>query len=287
MPQGGSTAVVGELQRDPEVALAHQRDRLLQLVLVTAGDAHLIALDRRLHFQLGVLDLLHDRLRLLGFDPLHDLDVLPHRAARGLLDLAVVERLERDVALDELRLQDVLDAAQLSLVVGDEDDLVGGELDRALAALEVEALRELLLRLLHGVRDFLHVGLGDNVEGKFLRHYCCTTCTPAGTENLNKSGDVARLWKPPNENVVWLPSRSVYDTLRMKCVAASIDTTTLRIIAAALRGCSVAVTTFPFVVSRTTKARSRAAGSPMIRNGSSARRSASRSATVTCLSAGM
>ncbi len=60
-------------------------------------------------------------------------------------------------------------------MVGDEDDLVGRELDRALAPLEVEALGELLLGLLHGVRDFLHVGLRDDVEREFLRHYCCTT----------------------------------------------------------------------------------------------------------------
>jgi hypothetical protein len=41
---------------------------------------------------------------------------------------------------------------------------LGRELDRALAALEVEALRELLLSLLNRVRHFLHVGLRDHVE---------------------------------------------------------------------------------------------------------------------------
>ena len=50
------------------------------------------------------------------------------------------------------------------------DDLVVGQLDRALASFEVEALRQLLLRLLDGVGDFLHVGLRDDVEREILRH---------------------------------------------------------------------------------------------------------------------
>ena len=68
----------------------------------------------------------------------------------------------------------------------------------------------------------------------------------------------------------------------MKCVLAATVTVTLRIIADAERGCNVM--TLPF--SRTTKLLSRAAGSPISRNGSSLRREASSVVLVTCLSAG-
>src|SRR5204863_9623647 len=99
MPRSRSAAVVRGLKGDAEVALADQGDGLLQLVLVAPRDAHLVALDRRLHLQLRVLDLPDDFLRLLRLDPLHDLDVLPYRAAGGLLDLLIVERLQGYVAL--------------------------------------------------------------------------------------------------------------------------------------------------------------------------------------------
>src|SRR6185295_15216269 len=111
-----STAVVGELHGDAVVVFADQGDGALEVVLSPADDAHLVGLDGRLDLQLGVLDRFHDRLGLLDLDALHDLRALAHRAAEGTLDLPVLERLERDLPLDELRLQDVLDADELSLV---------------------------------------------------------------------------------------------------------------------------------------------------------------------------
>src|SRR5436190_7703205 len=49
-------AEVGELQRQVEVLLLEQLDRALQLVAYLAGDAHLLALNLRLHLELGILD---------------------------------------------------------------------------------------------------------------------------------------------------------------------------------------------------------------------------------------
>src|SRR5437763_1609418 len=95
-----STAVVRELERDSVVLRLDQSNCFLKIVLVPAGDAHLIALDRRLHFHLRVLDGPDDGLGLLGLDALHDLGALAHRAAGGRLDLGIVEGLERDAALD-------------------------------------------------------------------------------------------------------------------------------------------------------------------------------------------
>src|SRR5579859_3599005 len=45
------------LQRQVDVDLLHQRDRLLQIVALLARDAQLVALDRDLDLHLAVLDL--------------------------------------------------------------------------------------------------------------------------------------------------------------------------------------------------------------------------------------
>src|ERR1700733_1247345 len=47
---------IGELHVDAEVGLAQQLDHLLQRIAILAGDPHQIALDRRLHLFLAVLD---------------------------------------------------------------------------------------------------------------------------------------------------------------------------------------------------------------------------------------
>src|SRR5439155_13971626 len=87
-----STAVVRELKRDSVVVGLDQSNCFLQIVLVPAGDPHLIALDRRLDLHFGVLDGADDRFGLLALDALDDLRPLPDRAAGRRLDFAVVER---------------------------------------------------------------------------------------------------------------------------------------------------------------------------------------------------
>src|SRR5205085_12680969 len=83
-----SAAVVRELDGDSQFALAHERDHLLQVVLVLARHPHLLVLDRRLDPQLGVLDEAHDLLGLLHRDALLQPDALTAGAAGGRLDLA-------------------------------------------------------------------------------------------------------------------------------------------------------------------------------------------------------
>ena len=80
--------------------------------------ADLVLLDGRLHLELRVLDEAHDLPRLLDGDALLERDLLAQRAARGRLDLAVGERLERHAALVELRLEDVDDRLELHVVGG-------------------------------------------------------------------------------------------------------------------------------------------------------------------------
>src|SRR5690606_41327149 len=62
-----SVSEVGELHGEAELVLERsaERDHLLEIVLVLAGDAELFSLDGRLHLQLGVLDFGDDLLRLV------------------------------------------------------------------------------------------------------------------------------------------------------------------------------------------------------------------------------
>src|SRR6516164_9622362 len=118
--------VVDELQRHVQVCLLQHRDDGLQIVTLLAGDADLVALDLRLDV-LGPLiaDELGDLLGVLAADALlegaGDLVGLA-----GGLRLTGVERLQADVAADQLLLEDV---------DGGLDALLGraGQLDRLLA----------------------------------------------------------------------------------------------------------------------------------------------------------
>src|SRR5690349_21157894 len=60
----GSVTVIGELHRDPEVVVAQELHHGLEVVLLLARDADLVALDRHLDLQLRVLHELHDLARL-------------------------------------------------------------------------------------------------------------------------------------------------------------------------------------------------------------------------------
>src|SRR5262249_28988244 len=118
--RSASTTVIRELERDAEVVRLDQSNCFLQIVLALARHAHLVGLNRGLNLDLGVFDGPDDGLGLLDLDALDDLGPLPNRAAGGQFDLPVVQRLEGDAPLDQLGLHDVLDAAQLSLVIRDQ-----------------------------------------------------------------------------------------------------------------------------------------------------------------------
>src|SRR5690349_4210819 len=78
-------------------------------------------------------------------------------AGRGL-DFPVGERLERDAPAHELLLEDVVHVAELGLVLGGEDQLLlAFEPDLGAAPLEVEALPDLLHRLVERVLDLDHL----------------------------------------------------------------------------------------------------------------------------------
>ena len=80
-----SSSEIHERELDAEIDPAHERDRLLQVVLVLAGDAHLRVLDRRLHLELASLMPRDDLPRRLGLDALLDLHEDARAALAGLL----------------------------------------------------------------------------------------------------------------------------------------------------------------------------------------------------------
>src|SRR5262245_63630186 len=163
--------VVSELHVNAEIVIAQGRDDLLQNVAVAARDAHGVALNRRLRFELGVFDELDDLFGLLLGNPLLQSDSLANRPAQSRLDAAVSQTLERHAALDQFRLQDVVETLQLVLVVRSQNDrFVSFRFDVALATFEVEPRMDFLQSLIDGV-DYLGViNLRYDVECVLLRH---------------------------------------------------------------------------------------------------------------------
>ena len=88
-------------------------------------------------------------------------------------------QIERDIALDQLGLEDVEHGPAAVLAVGLHDDVVAGEVQRRANAFEVVALGDLLLRLGEGVGDLLAVDLADDVE-RAVGHGVFPSVAPRG-----------------------------------------------------------------------------------------------------------
>src|SRR5512143_2156967 len=144
----GLRAIVEKLHVDPEVLFAQELDDRLQLVPVAAEDPDLGLLDLRLHSALGPLHELDDLARLFDGDALLQLDPLPDAPAPGGFHRAAAQRLERNLTLHQLRLQDIQHLLQLELVLSGEDQRVLLALDVGGTPFEVEALRDLSRRLM-------------------------------------------------------------------------------------------------------------------------------------------
>src|SRR5262245_51229896 len=113
----GLAAVVAELERNAEVVLAQQADRLLEVVFRRGRHAHLVRLDGRLDlFQLPVLEELDDVSGGFGWYALLQRDDAPDRVIGGALDLARREVLRRHAAADQPALQDLPQRVHLEVV---------------------------------------------------------------------------------------------------------------------------------------------------------------------------
>src|SRR5262245_13636874 len=101
-------AVVPELERHAEVAIAQQAHHFLELVLRRRGDAKLVALNGRLYFpQFGLLDELDDIARLFHRNTLLQRDFLTHCAVGGRYDRSAREVPRRNVAPDQAYFHDL------------------------------------------------------------------------------------------------------------------------------------------------------------------------------------
>src|SRR5918993_5893850 len=164
-PAIDSIAEVAELQGDAEVFLAHRLNGRLQIVSLLAAHPQLLALHLALDtLEPEPLDELVDGGGLVPRDARDQADVLAGGAAGGLLDLAVVERLERHLAAGEPLLQHFAQGGEPVFAHAVKGDLAIAELDRAVRALEVEPVGHLARRLVDGVAHLLHVYLGHDVE---------------------------------------------------------------------------------------------------------------------------
>src|SRR3989440_4486122 len=157
-------AIVRVLHVDAEVFGLGPRDYALERFAVGARNAHNVALYGGLRLELRVLDDLDDLFGLVRGDALLYGDVLAERAARRRLDPTVAQSLQRDGAADEFLLKDVVHVSQLRLVLRGQYQLIAFEPHLGAAALEVEALPDLLHRLIEGVLDFRDVHLRNDVE---------------------------------------------------------------------------------------------------------------------------
>src|SRR5450756_132811 len=189
-----SAAEIRELKRDAEVRAAQESNGGLQIVLLLARDAQLLALDRDLHLQLAVLDGLYDLPRLFGGNALADRQDLSHGTLGRGLDRAVVESLQGHAPLRELRLEQVRHGLQAELVVRRERELLVLLLDSGRGALQVEALPDFFPGLRDRVRDLGEVDFGDDVERGFGHGLTPrgSSCPPAARGRSPNPGASAR-----------------------------------------------------------------------------------------------
>src|SRR5262249_6248709 len=96
----------------------------------------------------------------------------------GWLDLAPVEDLEREVAPDRLRLDEVADGSRPVLIVSHQRQLglALREVDRH--ALEVVALLDLAPNLIERIAQLLLVEVAHDVEGTLACHRSSSCGTP-------------------------------------------------------------------------------------------------------------
>jgi hypothetical protein len=112
---------------------------------------------------------LQDFTRRLDDDALFHFHQQPRSAFRSGLDFPGVEKPERDLALDQLVLQDAERRAHAVFGGRSDVDAVGGLLESRAGVFEVEALRELFLSLVQRVVDFRPIRLRNDVERGHLR----------------------------------------------------------------------------------------------------------------------
>ena len=133
--------------------LFHHRDHKLKIVTLGAGDAHRVALDAGLNFELAVLDHLLDLLaEFLVYADL-DRDHLLHLVTADFFGLCALQRTYVHIALGHFGDQHVIDLRDLEVIVGKNDQRLVGELNARVRPLEVETIGNFLVGLVDGVLE--------------------------------------------------------------------------------------------------------------------------------------
>src|SRR5260221_1757957 len=184
-----SVAEIHILQRLLDLEAAQQGDGRLQVVALLAGDAQLLALDAGLDLEAAVLDLAHEAPGQLAVDALLQHHRLALRVARRLLGRLEFERAGIDLAPRQMHLQQLVQLAELQLVIGEDEKVALLPRDRGFAVLEVVARADLTREAGEGVVDLGHVKPRDDVE---TWHGRCVISTP-----ITSTPVIARRSAPP------------------------------------------------------------------------------------------
>ena len=143
---------------------ADSGDHFLQIIAVLAGHANFLALNLGGDLELLIANELRHLLGDCGLDTLLDLDDLAGVAEGGDVRLFLLHGFQTDVPLGELAHHDLSEGLHLKGVVGGKFDLVFIQDDLGLAALEIEAVDQLLVGNVDGILDFHRVHLRDDIE---------------------------------------------------------------------------------------------------------------------------
>ena len=145
---------IAETECNREIMCAHGGDHGLEVIAAFSGDSNLLILDLRGDFQFGVPDELSDLLGCGAFDSLFDFDDLAGMPEWGNVGFTFVHAFEVNIPLCQFADDDLHQGSHLEFVFGTELDFVFIKLNLRLASFEVEAVCDLLFRLVHSVLDF-------------------------------------------------------------------------------------------------------------------------------------
>ena len=135
----------------------------MQIVTFFAGDAQLLALDRRLHLHLAVFNQLHHFPGDILFQTFLDPDRLP-RAFVHLNHIAELETIDIDAALGHLFFQNRNHLLNLEFDLGVHYQVVARMFDSCVGSLEIVARANLAIGLVQGILQFVMIDFGNNIE---------------------------------------------------------------------------------------------------------------------------
>ncbi len=148
----------------PKSCCRQHGNYFLQRVAVFAADSHQISLDGSLRFFLRILNQLHDIPCFFDRNALLHRDFALGGSTGGGFDRAVGQSLQRNAALHQLLLQDVIHRLQLVLVGRMQHDRVLFQFDIRLRILQIEASVDFLQCLLDGIGNLLQIDLAHDVK---------------------------------------------------------------------------------------------------------------------------